>query len=181
VDTVKVKTVFALLSYAYKICNLSQPKPGAIFQAGDQNIVPISPKKLEANRRNAVKSRGPATPRGRAVSSQNARKHKLLPFENPALPAQLTAQYYGYFMPANKNERRLVDRVIHSDRLRRYFLSLEIRVRAKEIADTETRSMPAALASASLRLMTVPYHLDVADCTYHNTIRQLEEMRSKAA
>ena len=142
---------------------------------------PLSPRKLEANRRNARKSKGPTSPRGRAVSSQNGRKHILLPFENPALPAQLTAQYYGHFIPANANERRLVNTLIRCDRLRRYLVTLETRVRAEEIADTELRSMKEALASASRRLMMVPYQLDAADCAYRNAGRQLEAIRTKAA
>lgn len=142
---------------------------------------PLSPKKLEANRRNSQKSTGPTSARGRAISSQNGRKHTLLPFENPALPAQLTAQYYGDFIPANVDERRLVNRLIHSDRLRRYFMSLDTRVRAEEIADTETRSMPEALATASRRLMMVPHQLDAADCDYRNARRQLDALRTKAA
>lgn len=132
----------------------------------------VTLKKLEANRRNALKSTGPATPRGRAVSSQNGRKHKLLPFENPALPAQLAAQYYGYFLPANKEERRLVDIMIHCDRMRRHFLSLRTRVRASEIAYVQTRSMPDALAAASL---------DAAKSAQRNARQLLNVIRKRAA
>jgi len=39
---------------------------------------PTSPKQIAANRRNAVKSTGPRTPRGRAVSKMNALKHGIL-------------------------------------------------------------------------------------------------------
>ncbi len=91
---------------------------------------PLSPERLEANRRNARMSKGPSTPRGRAVSSQNARKYVLLPFEKPALPAQLAAQYYGRFTPHDKNERRLVDILVHSERTRRYCLFVGGRARA---------------------------------------------------
>lgn len=37
-----------------------------------------SPKQIEANRRNAAKSTGPATPRAKVLVSQNARKHGVL-------------------------------------------------------------------------------------------------------
>jgi hypothetical protein len=131
---------------------------------------PPSPQQLEANRRNSRKSTGPTSSRGRAISSQNCRKYQLLPFENPALPAQLTAKYYGYFIPSNIDERRLVNRLICSDRIRRYLQSLKTRVRAG-----------GAPASASRRLMMVPYQLDVADCAYRNVQRQLEAIRAKAA
>ncbi len=39
---------------------------------------PVSPRRLAANRANARKSTGPRTPRGKAVSSRNARKPGLL-------------------------------------------------------------------------------------------------------
>jgi hypothetical protein len=38
---------------------------------------PISPKRLAANRANATKSTGPKSPKGKARSSQNARRHAL--------------------------------------------------------------------------------------------------------
>ena len=141
----------------------------------------ISQKKLEANRRNARKSTGPASARGRAISSQNGRKHELLPLENPALPAQLTAQYYGYFIPANKTERRLVDALIHADRLRRHFLALESHALAREIRDVELASIPAALSPASRRKSTLPRRLDFAQCAARNALRQLDALRAKAA
>jgi hypothetical protein len=141
---------------------------------------PLSDKQLEANRRNARKSTGPSSPRGRAISSQNARKYDLLPFENPAVPAQLTAQYYGHFIPANKNERRLVDILAHSERVRRYCLKVQTRVRNQGTSDTEIRSIADALASASRRLM-IPHYFEAAECAHHNAIRQLEAIRSKAA
>ena len=44
-----------------------------------------SPKKLEANRRNALKSTGPKTPAGKARSSRNGARHGLYAVD-PALP-----------------------------------------------------------------------------------------------
>jgi hypothetical protein len=141
---------------------------------------PTSQKQLEANRRNGLKSKGPSSPRGRAISSQNARKHDLLPFESPDLPVQLTANYYGRFIPGDKTERRLVDILVHSERVRRYCLAFEIRMRSAETSETEIRSMAEALASASRRLM-VPHYFEAAECAHHNALRQLEAIRSKAA
>lgn len=44
---------------------------------------PISPARLQANRRNARKSTGPRTPEGKARSAQNARKHWGRPPHSP--------------------------------------------------------------------------------------------------
>lgn len=138
-------------------------------------------KQIEANRRNGRKSRGPVTPRGRAVSSQNARKYDLMPFENTKLPAQLSAQYYGHFIPSNKSERRLVDIMIFSDRVRRSCSALEDRIYSQELADTEDRTMAEALASISRRLMMVHRHREAAECAYKNALRHLTFVRVKAA
>jgi hypothetical protein len=142
---------------------------------------PLSEKKLEANRRNARKSTGPSTPRGRAVSSQNARKYHLLPFENPKLPAQLAAQYYGRFIPGNKNERRLVDMLIHTERVRRYCVALEARLRRGGTDEAEAQSLARALVSASRRLSVIPHFRDAADSSHHLALRQLEAIKLKAA
>ena len=78
-----------------------------------------------------------------------------MPFENPQVPAQLTAQYYGHFIPSNKSERRLVDIMVFSDRVRRNCSVIEDRIYSQELADTEDRTMTEALASISRRLMMV--------------------------
>jgi hypothetical protein len=142
---------------------------------------PLSPERLEANRRNARMSRGPVTPRGRAVSSQNSRKYNLLPFENSALPKQLAAQYYGRFTPRDKNERRLVDILVHSERVRRYCLSVETRARAAGSTEAEVRFLAEALVSASRQLGVVPHYSDAAVCAHESAIRQLEAIKLKAA
>ena len=138
-------------------------------------------KQIEANRRNARKSRGPVSAKGRAVSSQNARKYDLMPFENPKLPAQLTSRYYGHYIPSNKSERRLVDIMVFSDRVRRSCSALEDRIYSQELADTEDRTMAEALASVSRRLRMVHQHRDAAECAHRNALRQLTFVRVKAA
>lgn len=186
----KVKTLFGFISIAYKNTVPNPASRDAIFLPGEYHQMPVeklirnitvTQKKIEANRRNARKSRGPVTPRGRAVSSQNARKYDLMPFENPKLPAQLTAQYYGHFIPSSKSERLLVDIMVFSDRVRRSCSALEDRIYSQELADTEDRTMAEALATVSRRLMMVHRHRDAAECAYKNALRQLTFARVKAA
>ena len=140
-----------------------------------------SDKQIEANRRNARKSKGPVSPSGRAISSQNARKYDLMPFENPKLPAQLTARYYGHYIPAGKSERRLVDIMVFSERVRRCCAVLEDRIYAQELGDTEGRTMAEAAASASRRLMMIHHRRSAAECAHRNALRQLAAVRVKAA
>jgi hypothetical protein len=142
---------------------------------------PLSPERLEANRRNARMSRGPVTARGRAISSLNSRKYDLLPFENPTLPAQLAAHYYGRFTPHGKNERRLVDILVHSERVRRYCLSVEARTCSPGTTEAEVRYLAEALVSASHRLRAVPHYSDAAVCAHESALRQLQAIKQKAA
>jgi len=138
-------------------------------------------KQIDANRRNARKSKGPVSPSGRAISSQNARKYDLMPFENPKLPAQLTAQYYGHYIPSSKSERRLVDIMVFSDRVRRCCAALEDRIYSQELADTEGRTLAEAAASASRHLLMVHHRRNAAQCAHRNALRQLVAVRVQAA
>jgi hypothetical protein len=79
-----------------------------------------------ANRRNAQLSTGPRTQAGRARSSRNALKSgiyaesEIIPGEDPAELAQLTAEYYESIQPQGRGEAALVDQVIRADwKLRR--------------------------------------------------------------
>ncbi len=74
-----------------------------------------TPQQVEANRRNARKSRGPKTPEGRAVSSRNAIKHGLLskqvllPGENAHELEELGRQLKEDLKPIGALETRLVE------------------------------------------------------------------------
>jgi hypothetical protein len=79
----------------------------------------ISPKKIEANRRNALKSTGPKTANGKSTVSRNAAKHSILAKEvlesEPAHEAasfrELLAQLTQEYQPANVTEKLLVERI----------------------------------------------------------------------
>jgi hypothetical protein len=142
--------------------------------------IPLNPERLEANRRNARKSTGPVSARGRAVSSQNGRKYALLPFENPALPAQLTAQYYGRFIRRGGKIRRLVDILVHTERVRRYCLSVEARSRAAGTIE-EVRFRAAAMLSASRRLSPVSHYSDAAASAHNTALGRLEASKRMTA
>jgi hypothetical protein len=160
-----------------------------LFSSQESNTMPVeklikkttTQKQIEANRRNGRKSRGPVTPRGRAVSSQNARKYDLMPFEHAKLPARLTARYYSKYVPANKSERRLVDIMVFADRVRHCCSALEDRIYAQELANTEGRTMAEAVASASRRMIMVHRHRDAAECAHRNALNLLKSSHAKAA
>ena len=86
-------------------------------------------RQINANRKNAGKSTGPASATGKRASSLNALKTGIhaesvvLPSENPADRATLVAEYYARFRPTRPEERVYVDDIIQAEwilrRLRR--------------------------------------------------------------
>jgi hypothetical protein len=83
---------------------------------------PVSPKQLEANRRNARKSSGPRTPAGRAAASMNALKHGILSKEvlvrglhiqesSQELSA-LHERFWTDLKPVGPVEEMLVDQIV---------------------------------------------------------------------
>src|SRR5579884_1245491 len=90
---------------------------------------PISEAKLAANRTNAEKSTGPTSPEGKARASRNSFKHGLyskqlvLPGEDPAELARLTADLFAEHQPANTTEELLVNELSEQYwRIRRFRL-----------------------------------------------------------
>lgn len=76
-----------------------------------------TPAQIKANRQNGGKSKGPATPEGKAVSSANAWKHGLLcrdvvgPAEDPAAFEALQERLHAELKPVGQLEEDLVSRI----------------------------------------------------------------------
>jgi hypothetical protein len=82
----------------------------------------VSPKQIEANRRNAQKSTGPKTAQGKAVSKMNAVKHGLLAQtvvvhghkfkESEHEFKELCQEFYESLSPVGPLEKMLVDQIV---------------------------------------------------------------------
>ncbi len=78
-------------------------------------------RQIEANRRNALKSTGPTSVMGKAVSSMNAlktgihAKSLVLPSEKLADLEQLMEEYYHHHQPASPEARLLLDDLINCE------------------------------------------------------------------
>ncbi len=77
-----------------------------------------SPRKIEANRRNAKKSTGPKTSRGKTISSWNTTRHGLLAERLPSIPdkdknhiARLLSSLRQDLEPVGTVEEVLVERI----------------------------------------------------------------------
>jgi hypothetical protein len=77
--------------------------------------MPTSQRRLDANRRNAARSTGPRTERGRRISSRNALKHGMasrqdvVPGEDARELDQRLDSWLATLLPKNPVERRLVE------------------------------------------------------------------------
>jgi hypothetical protein len=74
-----------------------------------------TPAQILSNRQNGLLSSGPTSARGKAIASQNSRKHGLcskqivLPGEDPAEYDALRQSLFNDYAPANETERTLVE------------------------------------------------------------------------
>jgi len=88
-------------------------------------------RQIDANRQNALKSTGPRTPEGKAVSSRNALKSgldaesQIVRGENPEDLTALQLEYFDRFRPLSPNERYQVDTMIRSEWILRRFFRVE--------------------------------------------------------
>lgn len=77
-----------------------------------------NPKKIDSNRKNALKSTGPKTEEGKKVSRMNALKHGilsqeiLLPDEDESALIKLREGFNNEFSPVGDIEEILVDRIV---------------------------------------------------------------------
>ncbi len=94
--------------------------------------------KTEANRRNAQKSTGPRTAKGKAIVAQNALRHGLLakevrlPDEDEGQLVELGKRLRNALSPVGEVENLLVDRVIAAFWRLRRTLAVEVGVFQKE-------------------------------------------------
>jgi hypothetical protein len=92
---------------------MSTTRTPSVPSVSDVPLVASTARQL-ANRANAQKSTGPATPEGKARSSQNARKHgflsSIMPFDAKGWMTMLDGLYRS-LKPANEIEQLIVDQI----------------------------------------------------------------------
>jgi hypothetical protein len=128
-----------------------------------------SPAQLQANRLNALKSTGPSSVEGKAVTRFNALKHGadsksiLLPGENPEALAALTEQYYKEFAPEGPEQTALCDTIIQGDWNMRRFARIEDQLLAHVVAAIQAEDPDARFPLGQAYL---------ADCKNGNALQK---------
>jgi hypothetical protein len=113
----------------------------------------FSPKQIEANRRNAARSSGPATPQGKAVARMNAAKHgvlarqTLIPGEDAEELAELETALARQLRPAGATEEELFGEIVSGFWRLRRLRQAEAAVFAEELRGQRRRSSKSSDAA----------------------------------
>ena len=153
----------------------------------------ISPQRLAANRRNALKSTGPRTAPGKAASSCNSLKtglgsnRLLLPNESPEELARVAAAWRRTYPDAIPAESSLIDTLIHCYWLCHRLAGIESDLKAQEKAAAHSAN-PFGLARRSRVLRAAAQRNDqfirlnrrreTLTRDFHNAENELIELRA---
>jgi hypothetical protein len=147
-----------------------------------------TPAQIIANRQNAARSTGPATPEGKSASSQNATTHNLtgvftpLPHENRADFETIAARLRDEFNPEGENETFLVDQMVQARCRLHRIQRLEdhayeqILTEPGSAADPDARILAAMDQSGNL-LDKIHRYRAAAERSYYKALRELQSSR----
>jgi hypothetical protein len=140
-------------------------------------------KQIAANRLNALRSSGPRSVAGKAVSSLNAlgsgidAQSNLIRGEDSAALETLTREYRERFLPATPEERLLVDILIHDEWLLRRFRRIDAEILECEMQDAWTLKKDCSAGQAFSRGQTAfsrpQRRIDSTERSYHRAIESL--------
>ena len=144
-------------------------------------------KQIAANRLNALRSTGPRSVEGKAVSSMNAlqsgidAKSNLIRGEDSAALETLTREYRERFLPATPEERLLVDTLIHDEWLLRRFRRIDAEILECEMQDAWTLKKDCSAGQAFSRGQTafsrLQRRIDCTERSYHRSLESLGFLR----
>ena len=147
-----------------------------------------SDSQIRANRANAMKSTGPRSVEGKAVSRFNALKHGMdaasvvLPGEDPAEYQAMVADYEIELQPATPSERFHVDTMIQANWQKQRLLRAQAELYRDVIRQSGCRTLAAALQAetpAGKVLNRVQRQLAAAERDWHRANRELRRLREE--
>jgi hypothetical protein len=146
-----------------------------------------SPAQILANRENAQRSTGPATPEGKRAASRNAIRHGLtgtqivMPGEDPAAYEDLRQGLHDSHQPANEAERILVDqiaanawRLMRAQRVETAFLA-----KLTEGAKDPDAALAEAFLEKPKELARMHRYVAAAQNAYYKAITQLTKLQKE--
>jgi len=146
-------------------------------------------KQTRANRLNAQKCTGPSSAEGKARSSSNALKSgiqaesEVLPWEDPAERAAVSAEYTNCHHPRTPEERLLVDNLAHAEFLFRRFRRAEVKIVISKIPDGADLDDDAVIgqvyADASGELGRLQRRFDATNRAFHRDLDQLRLLEAE--
>jgi hypothetical protein len=143
---------------------------------------------LRANRANALKSTGPRSVEGKAVSRFNALKHGMdaasivLPGEDPADYEAMVTNYEEELQPETPSERFHVDTMIQANWQKQRLLRAQTELYQDIMRQSKARTLAAALqveTPAGKVLNRVQRQLAAAERDWHRANRELRRLREK--
>lgn len=137
---------------------------------------------IQANRRNALRSTGPRSVEGKAVSRCNALKTgiqaklQVIPGEDPAELEQLAADYHSQFFASTPLERFLIDTLIDAEWQLRRLRAVEARLWEQALTpdhpglgDAYLHSLPA--------FTRLHRRIEAVERSYFRALQQLQRLQ----
>ena len=147
-------------------------------------------KQIESNRLNAQKSTGPRSIEGKAAVRFNALKtgidaqSQVIPGEDPAALAALTAEYHDRYQPATPEVRALVDTLITAEWLQRRFRTLEAQLVQVDMHGIfrEIKGLQVAQAydRGGATYDRLQRRINAVERTFHRALATLQKIESHA-
>jgi hypothetical protein len=137
---------------------------------------------INANRLNALRSSGPRTEAGKAVSRFNALSHGLearslvIPGEDPAQLEALAVDYHRQFGPIGPTENFLVETLVKADWDRRRYTRLEGLVLQAQFAAEKSGALDAFSAKP---VQLVYRRLAAAERSYFRALKELRRFQKE--
>jgi hypothetical protein len=149
-------------------------------------------RQIEANRRNSLRSTGPRTPEGKAVSRFNALKSginakaQVIPGEDPSALQAMADGYSREWAPQTYLERFLVDSLVRADWLLQRLSRLEAELWTHEIEATRELTFSKLDEDSPIgdvysrncdKFTRLQRRIDSTERSYYRALTQLQRLR----
>ena len=142
-----------------------------------------TPAQIAANRRNALRSTGPVSVEGKAISRFNAlktgiqAKSQVIPGEDPVELEQLAADYHLQFQPSTPLERFLVDVLVNAEWQLRRFSRLEAKLWEHALVP-DSSGLGEAYDRNLQTFARLHRRMEAIERSYYHALQQLQRLQA---